>query len=259
MSEAFKKFERKSEKQEKEQRIKIKRSEEYEYLEGVFDKITLLIVYKLLNDEVISELNGVVSTGKESKVFHAKAKDGRDLAVKIYFTGNLEFKKSIRRYIEGDPRFSGVKRKISSLIEEWARKEYINLETYSEAGVRVPKPITVRRNVLVMEFIGKDGISAPLLKEASVDDPQKTYEEIVEYIRRGVLKANLVHGDLSEYNILMLEQEPVIIDVSQAVDISHPLAKELLQRDIKNINRFFRQLGVSVYEEDELLKELINA
>ncbi|MBO3762586.1 MAG: serine protein kinase RIO, partial [Candidatus Brockarchaeota archaeon] len=71
MSEAFKKFERKSEKQEKAQRIKIKRSEEYEYLEGVFDKITLLTIYKLLNDEVFSELNGVISTGKESKVFHA--------------------------------------------------------------------------------------------------------------------------------------------------------------------------------------------
>lgn len=259
MNEVFKKFERKSEKQEKEQRIKIKRSEEYEYLEGVFDKATLLTIYKLLNDEVITELNGVISTGKESKVFHAKAKGGGDLAVKIYLTGNLEFRKSIRRYIEGDPRFSGVKRKISSLIEEWARKEYINLETYSEAGVRVPRPVTVRRNILIMEFIGKDGISAPLLKEAAVSNPQKTYEEIIEYVRRGVSKAKLVHGDLSEYNILMFEQEPVIIDVSQAVDISHPLAAELLRRDIKNINRFFRQFDVSVYEESKLIKELINA
>ncbi|MBO3801394.1 MAG: serine protein kinase RIO [Thermoproteota archaeon] len=259
MSEAFKKFERKSEKQEKAQRIKIKRSEEYEYLEGVFDKITLLTIYKLLNDEVFSELNGVISTGKESKVFHAIAKDGKELAVKIYFTGNLEFKKSIRKYIEGDPRFSGVKRKINSLIEEWARKEYINLESYSEVGVRVPKPVTVRRNVLVMEFIGKDGVSAPLLKEAVIEDPQKIYKKLIEYIRIGFLKAKLVHGDLSEYNILMLEQEPVIIDVSQAVDVSHPLAIEFLQRDIKNINRFFRQFGVSVYEEDKLLKELVNA
>lgn len=257
MSEAFKKFERKSVKQEKEQRLRIKRSEEYDYLEGVFDKQTLLTVYKLLNDGVIDALNGVVSTGKESKVFHA-TKEGKDFAVKIYFTGNLEFKKNIRKYIEGDPRFGEVKRKISSLIEEWARKEYINLEAYHVAGVRVPKPITVRRNVLVMEFIGKAGVSAPLLKEAALEDPQKTYEKIVEYIRKGVSKAELVHGDLSEYNVLLLEQEPVIIDVSQAVEISHPLAVELLVRDIKNINRFFKQFGVDVCEDEKLLKELIN-
>jgi len=258
MSGAIKRFEREFSEKEKKQRIKIKRSEEYEYLNGVFDKPTLLTIYKLLNEGVISELNGVISTGKESKVFHATGKDG-ELAVKIYFTGNLEFKKSIKKYIIGDPRFVRVKGKISSVIEEWAKKEFVNLKTYWDAGVRVPKPFIVRRNVLVMEFIGENGVSAPLIKDVELEDPNTLYEKIVGYIKIGVKRAQLVHGDLSEYNILLFNAEPVIIDVSQAVDINHPLARELLNRDLERINSFFSKFKTTLYDKDSLIKELLES
>jgi RIO kinase 1 len=68
----------------------------------------------------------------------------------------------------------------------------------------------------------------------------------VEGIKK-LYRANLVHGDLSEYNILIKNREPYIIDISQGVPLDHPLAEELLQRDVKNISRFFNKKFDKVY------------
>jgi RIO kinase 1 len=149
-------------------------------------------------------------------------------------------------YIEGDPRFKGVKHDTRSLIFTWARKEYRNLEQATWAKVRVPKPVTVEKNVLLMEFIGKDGKSAPLLRERYPARPEKTYLAILDSLNRLYCKAELVHGDLSEYNIMMWRSHPVLFDVSQSVSVAHPMADSLLRRDLTNVNRFFSRLGVDV-------------
>ncbi len=232
-------------------------SKERATVEEVFDQTTRMIVFDLLNTGVLYEVNGVVSSGKEARVYWGKNKEGKDLAVKIYLTSSAEFKKGMLKYIEGDPRFKNIKRDTRSLIATWAQKEFRNLDESCQAKVRVPKPIIVRSNVLVMEFIGKAGKSAPLLKEISPDNPERVYTVLVTYLKRLYQKAKLVHGDLSEYNIMMWKGLPLIIDMSQSVSIEHPMADFMLRRDIINLNRFFNRLGVNVLSEEDLHKQVV--
>jgi serine/threonine-protein kinase RIO1 len=90
--------------------------------------------------------NGVVSSGKEAKVYWGKTKDGTDLAVKINLTSSAEFKKGILKYIEGDPRFKNIKKDTRSLFSVWAAKEFRNLQEAYDAKVPVPHPIAVKSN-----------------------------------------------------------------------------------------------------------------
>jgi RIO kinase 1 len=226
-------------------------------IEEVFDKATLMVIYQLLNSGVLYEVHGVVNAGKEARVYWGKSKEGKDLAVKIYLTASAEFKKGMLKYIEGDYRFKGVKRDTRSLIFTWAQKEFRNLEQASRAKVRVPKPIAVKNNVVVMEFIGKDGVNAASLKEQAPSDPEKVYEVLLTYVERLYRKADLVHGDLSEYNIMMWKGKPVIFDVAQAVPTSHPMADFFLRRDLSNLNRFFKRLGVNVLSVEEAYEKVV--
>lgn len=225
--------------------------------EEVFDQATLMVIYELLNSDVLYEVHGVVNAGKEARVYWGKNKQGKDLAVKVYLTASAEFRKGMLKYIEGDYRFKGVKRDTRSMIFAWAQKEFRNLEQASRAKVRVPEPIAVKNNVLVMEFIGKDGVNAPSLKEQAPDDPEKVYGVLLTYLERLYRKADLVHGDLSEYNVMMWKGKPVIFDVAQAVPTSHPMAAFFLRRDLTNVNRFFSRLGVKVLSVEEAYNRVV--
>jgi len=226
-------------------------------VEEVFDKATFMVIYQLLNRGILYEVHGVVNAGKEARIYWGKNKEGKDLAVKIYLTASAEFKKGMLKYIEGDYRFKGVKRDTRSLIFTWAQKEFRNLEQASRAKVRVPKPVVVKNNVLVMEFIGKDGVNAASLKEQAPNEPKIVYEILLNYVKLLYRKADLVHGDLSEYNIMMWKGEPVIFDVAQAVPTSHPMAAFFLRRDLANLNRFFKRLGVNVREVEEVYEKVV--
>ena len=232
-------------------------SSERATLEEVFDRATFMVIYELLKSGVLYEVHGVVNAGKEARVYWGKNKEGKDLAVKIYLTASAEFRKGMLKYIEGDYRFKGVKRDTRSLIFTWAQKEYRNLEKASRAKVRVPRPIAVKNNVLVMEFIGKNGVNASSLKEQVPSDPEEVYGVLLTYLKRLYRKAELVHGDLSEYNIMMWNGKPVIFDMAQAVPTSHPMAEFFLRRDIANVNRFFKRLGVKVLSVDEAYKNVV--
>ncbi|MEM2093181.1 MAG: serine protein kinase RIO [Candidatus Bathyarchaeia archaeon] len=249
-----KKLQREEKIYETEQLMKEKRSEEYEVLEEVFDKSTLMLIYDFMNRGVVDRIYGVVNAGKEARVYWGKDKAGKELAIKIYLTVSAEFRKGMLKYIEGDHRFKNVKRDTRSLIFAWAQKEFRNLEQAMAAKVRVPKPITVKNNVLIMEFIGKDGVSAPSLKEQPPENPDRVYRTLITYLKRLYQKAELVHGDISEYNIMMWRGRPVLFDMSQAVPTSHPLADFMLNRDISNINRFFNRLGVDILSADEIYR-----
>lgn len=241
---------------ETEQLMKEKRSEEYEVLEEVFDRSTLMVIYDFLNKGIISEIHGVVKAGKESRVYWGKDKQGNELAIKIYLTISAEFRKGMLKYIEGDPRFKGVRHDTRSLVFAWAQKEFRNLEQATVAKVRVPKPVVVKNNVLIMEFIGKNGVSAPSMKEQPPKNPEKIYKTLLTYLKRLYRKAELVHGDLSEYNVMIWKGRPIIFDVSQAVPLSHPMADFLLHRDLTNLNRFFSRLGVKVPSIEECYKKV---
>jgi RIO kinase 1 len=233
------------------------RSKERATVEEVFDQTTRLVVFDLLNRGVLYEVNGAVSSGKEAKVYWATNKEGKDLAVKIYLTSSAEFKKGMIKYIEGDPRFKSIKRDTRSLMSLWAQKEFRNLREASEAKVRVPKPIAVKSNVVVMEFIGKAGVTAISLKDQPPKEANRVYKLLVTYLVRLYRKAKLVHGDLSEYNIMMWKGRPLIFDMSQSVSIEHPMAKFMLNRDLINLNRYFSRLNVNVTPIEELYKLVV--
>jgi RIO kinase 1 len=216
-----------------------------------------MVVFDLMNSGVFYELNGVISAGKEARVYWGTTKEGTDVAVKIYLTSSAEFKSGMHKYIEGDPRFKDVKHDTRSLIAVWAQKEFRNLREADKAKVRVPKPIAIKSNVVVMEFIGKGGERASTMKEQPPEDPAKVYKVIVTYLKRLYQKAKIVHGDLSEYNMMMWKGKPVVFDVSQSVSTQHPLADFMLKRDLTNVNRFFRRLNVDVIPDEELYKMVV--
>jgi len=226
-------------------------SSERAVLEEVFDQSTLMVIYDFLNKGTIDEIHGVVRSGKESRVYWGKNKQGNELAIKVYLVVSAEFRKGIMKYIEGDPRFKGVKHETRPLIFAWAQKEFKNLEQATAARVRVPRPIAVKNNVLIMEFIGENGVCAPSMKELPPKNPEKIYKTLLTYLRKLYLKAELVHGDISEYNIMIWRSRPVIFDVSQAVPLSHPMADFLLHRDLTNLNKYFSRLGLKVPSVEE--------
>jgi RIO kinase 1 len=247
---------------EREKRIKDK--DLYETVEEVFDHRTLLTIYRLMKKKILSRLNGVVSSGKEARVYLGYDRRGGRLAVKIYYTSTAMFKKGILKYIIGDPRFEGFyPRDTRTLIYTWTRKEYRNLRRMYEEGVSVPRPIACLDNVLVMEWMGEDGRRYPLLSEVygqlTREELVTIRDQIVRELEKIVCRAGLVHGDLSEYNI-MVKPDPsiIIIDVGQAVPLRHPLSIELLRRDISNLRRFFiREAGIDFPDTEELMEGLM--
>lgn len=232
-------------------RVRRKDSDDKKSLDSVFDKQNLLRIYKLFSDGVIDQFEFPISTGKEGVVFSATTPDKGRVAVKIYRTTTSSFR-DMAKYVQGDPRFKGITTNRRKLILAWAAKEYRNLQRLYEAGVRVPKPIAHHQNIVVMEYIGTDDGPARQMRESSIENPEKTSRTILDYMRLSYQQAELVHGDLSEYNILMLGQEPVIIDVGQTVLLDHPMADEFLLRDLTNLARFFRRQGIAIDIEREL-------
>lgn len=242
---------RQLQKYDKESRFLIKRSEDYQVLEEVFDLPTLTTLHHLMNKKIFHYLNGVISAGKEARVYWGVREDGSNVAVKIYLTITAEFRKRLV-YISGDPRFKSVKKDIKSLVYLWARKEYKNLKITYNAGIPCPKPYTVSKNVLVMQFIGNKGISAPLLRE--VDVTSQDYRRILLLMKKMYKDTRLIHADLSEYNIFKFRKKLIFFDFGAAVYNSHPNADEFLIRDINNINRFFERQDVDVFSKEESLK-----
>ncbi|MEJ2271699.1 MAG: serine protein kinase RIO, partial [Candidatus Bathyarchaeota archaeon] len=236
--------------------MKNKRSEDYQVIEEVFDRSTLMVIYDFMNKGVIDEIRGVVNAGKEARVYWGKDPDGLELAIKIYLTSSAEFKRGMIPYIEGDPRFAHVRRDTRSLIYTWAQKEFKNLQRAKDAGVNVPEPLAVEKNVLVMSFIGKDGVRAPLMKETSLEDSEKTLELLLTYLKRLYRKAGLVNADLSEYNVMIWKKRPVIFDVAQSVLIKHPLAKKFIQRDLENLHRYFKRKVSRILSVDQMYERV---
>lgn len=229
-----------------------KESDELEVLEEVFDRFTREGIDKLMRKNVINKIHGVIKAGKEARVYWGEAPNEDELAIKIYYTTTADFRRGMMKYIEGDPRFKKIKRGTHSLIYMWTQKEFKNLQLCERAGMNTPKPITFNKNILVMTFIGSDGIPAPLLREVSLDYPEEFYMDLLSELRLLYTGARLVHGDLSEYNIMIWNKIPVIFDLSQALLVTHPLSDELLQRDISNVNKYFKRLGMDTAENDKL-------
>jgi len=235
-------------------KVKTKDTDELKVVEAVLDDETRTTLFNLRKRKIIDQMTGIISTGKEANVYHAFSPDGNELAVKIYRTSTNIFK-GLQTYIIGDPRFTKIKRDQRSFVYAWAKKEYKNLIRAEKAKVSVPKPIACLKDVVVMEFIGKDSIPYKLLKEVEIEDPQATYKEVIDNIKKLYRKAGLVHADLSEYNMIYTPKI-YFIDISQGVLLEHPYAEIFLYRDIKNITQFFYTWDVKLIEPNKLFKQL---
>ncbi|HXQ93727.1 MAG TPA: serine protein kinase RIO [Thermoplasmata archaeon] len=216
--------------------------EQRKLLDEFFDHATLGAISHLITQGQFEQLDYPISTGKEGGVFRATAPDGYR-AVKVYRIGNAVFKRLPPHALEALKREASTSN-YGRLVTAWTRREHSVLRRMYEAKVRCPQPFGYLRNVLVMDFIGTSGVAAPRLQTVKIEDPQGVHDDLVVQVRRMVKDARLVHGDLSEYNVLAQEGRPVLIDVAQSMEANHPQARALLERDIMNFVRFFRRLGV---------------
>jgi RIO kinase 1 len=253
-TQGFREFEHRLERERDSWRIRRKDSDDRKTYDEVFDRENLMRIYKLFSDGVIDQLDFPISTGKEGNVFRATRSDGTHLALKIYRTSTATFKE-MAKYVLGDPRFKGVTRNRRKLILAWASKEFRNLQRFEDAGIRVPGPVTCHKNLIVMEYIGTESSPAPLMRQVTLEDPEAIARKLLDYVRLAYHEGEIVHGDLSEFNVLMDGGDPVIIDVGQAVLLEHPLAQDMLVRDIGNMARYFRKYDVSI-DVDEELREI---
>ncbi|PSP91664.1 serine protein kinase RIO [Halobacteriales archaeon QH_8_68_33] len=217
-------------------RERIKNTEQFKLEESVFDEATYGALYDLVQDGHIVAFGGPISTGKEANVYTALGPQDTEVA--------------------GDPRFRGIGSDKKKVVLAWVRKEYANLMRAQKAGVRVPRPIAVERNVLVMEYLGTDEGRAKRLSEVDIENPETAFEVVREYTRR-LYSAGLVHGDFSEYNVVFHEGQLVVLDLGQAVTVHHPNSREFLERDCENVAAFFGRQGLEV-DPDDLLAFVVD-
>ena len=232
--------------------------------EQVLDPKTRLILFQMIQKGIVTEIHGIISTGKEANVYHAVSYPEDDsqkeihIAIKVYKTSILVFKDR-EKYVSGEFRFRKGFRSSDnrSMVKMWAEKEMRNLKRIYAGGIPCPEPLYLRRHVLGMNFIGegKKGKAAPRLKDvdfAGLDAKSRwrsVYIDVLAYMRVMLHICKLVHADLSEYNILYFEEKPYIIDVSQSVEGDHPRSLDFLRMDIKNVSDFFRRKGVNVLSD----------
>jgi len=218
---------------------------------NVFDEFTFRTLFKLASQGHFEVLQSPISIGKESNIFSAKKNDVK-IIIKIYRLETCDFNR-MYDYIKYDPRYINVKTQKRKIVFAWTQREFRNLMKAREAGVNVPRPIAFLNNVLCLEFIG-DKEAAPKLKDKPPKNKKIFFNKVVDNIQK-LYKADLVHADLSQFNILNFKEEPVFIDFSQCTLKRNPRAEEFLIRDVRNITNFFNKIGLKVNQE-RVLKQI---
>lgn len=211
-------------------------------------------IQPLVDDGLVDEVISQLMSGKEATVFMVRCGDEIRCA-KVYKEANKRSFKKAAQYQEGRKSRNsrraramekGSKYGRNQQEEAWQNAEVDALYTVAEAGVRVPHPLGCFEGVLLMELITDEaGDVAPRLNDVVMSKEQaiEDHELVMEYIVR-MLCAGIVHGDLSEFNVLVDEYGPVIIDLPQAVDASaNNNAKAMLMRDVSNITHYYGQFA----------------
>lgn len=252
--------------QQKRIQAKLHEEKDRSTAEHAVDKRTRLILLKLINAGTLEQVNGVISIGKEAVVIHAKGGSvtplnqndvlkpvPENIAIKVFKTTMSEFRNR-DKYIADDFRFQDRFKKITTkkLAYLWAEKEMRNLERLQKAQIPAPEVVLLRKNILMMRFIGEvsntggNSASAALKLSEYLIRPEvdfktqvRAYTQTVEIMKKMYHEARLVHADLSEYNLLWHENKVWVIDTAQAVEPQHPKAFEFLYRDCLNICKFF--------------------
>jgi len=224
----------------------------------------------------ITEVLFPIKSGKEATVYCAKAHSDRPekyYALKLYRPLAHRAFRNDAIYQEG--RFGRETREVRAMrtktrkgrmfqFGSWLAHEYATLQILHESGAGVPRPVAAGARGLLLEFIGDGNAPAPMLAAIRLD-PQKA-SQLLERLLTNIailLSCNVVHGDLSAYNVLYWRGRPVIIDLPQAADARvNPNARMLLTRDVANLCRYFAKQGVrrdSCAIADELWARHMNA
>ncbi len=208
-----------------------------------------LALHALVESNVLAHFGKSIGVGKESDVFDALTPDERRVAVKIHRLGRLSF-----RQIKRTRSYSHEKKHISWLYQSRlsATREYEALKTLYPAGIAVPEPIAHNRHVIVMEIF-----EGNLLHDfITLDDPKQVLEKIIDTVRQAY-EIGIIHCDLSEYNILLMDSnEILLIDWPQWCESSHPNADFLLKRDVQNVLNFFRRKFRLNWELEKVLERV---
>ncbi|AEM38668.1 Non-specific serine/threonine protein kinase [Pyrolobus fumarii 1A] len=199
----------------------------------------ILALKSLVDRGIIEALGDKLGVGKESDVYSALAPGGKRVIIKFHKIGRTSFQHVVkfRPYAAERPWASWM-----FVAKLSAEREYRALEELFKVGARVPKPIARSRHAVVIDYV--EGVELYEYREAQ--DPEGMLEKILDTVKKAYLEVGIVHGDLSEYNILVTlteegEEEPLIIDWPQYVEKDHPMAEHLLRRDVEYVVRFFRR------------------
>jgi RIO kinase 1 len=230
---------------------------------------------------IIAEVLRPLRSGKEAQIYLVTAADGGERVAKIYKEADSRTFKHRSDYLEGrkvrnsrDQRAMNKHTSYGRSKDEdaWRSAEVEAIYRLRDAGVRVPEPFHFFDGVLIMELVTDgEGHPAPRLGEVpmSADEARTVFAQLLREVVR-MLCAGVVHGDLSDFNVLMGSDGPVLIDFPQWIDASrNQNAREILIRDVDNLTAFLGRfdptaIGLpygqeiwSIYERSELTPDTV--
>ena len=213
--------------------------------------LDMLALRSLVERGILHALGDKLGVGKESDVYSGLTPSGERVIVKFHRVGRTSFQRvvRVRHYAATKPYASWYE-----LAKIAGQREYHALEELYRVGALVPRPLGYSRHVVVTEFI--EGVELYLYENAA--DPEKMLKDVLDTLRKAYLEVGIVHGDLSEYNVLVAvigdEEKPYIIDWPQYVEREHPAAEQLLRRDVEYIAKFFRKKYKISIDSEKALK-----
>ena len=194
-----------------------------------FDAYDLLALSDFVKRKKVTAFGERIGVGKESVVYEALGET--HLAIKFHRQGRTSFKhiRRLRDHLTDKPKVPWLYAAALAARHEFAIMEKL----YPK--VSIPRPVACSRHALAMEFV-----SGPALNHITLSDPENGLNMILGEVA-AARRQGIIHADLSEFNIMVDESGPKIIDWPQAVEVTHPHAQELLERDLANVLRFFER------------------
>lgn len=219
----------------------------------------------MIEEGMAKKVMGMIGQGKEANVYWMKNHKNKLMAGKMFriHTTNQNFRK-----LSGKTKLMDTGK--LDVATSLCLREFENLQLMYDAGVRVPKPLNRKEFIYTMQFLGNARGPAPLLRDCNLAklqlNPIDILDETLEQLDLIFNKAQMVHGDYSEHNIIMFNDQPWIIDVVQA-DRFHPKyattakirkreAFEILKRDLGSILEYFKKVYRVTYDYKTVLSEL---
>ncbi|WP_228009447.1 RIO1 family regulatory kinase/ATPase domain-containing protein [Fervidicoccus fontis] len=198
--------------------------------------LNMISLSAIVRKGLVTAIGDLTNVGKESEIYEAIGPGNLRLALKFHMVGRRSFKKTerLRSYV--------LEQRTSNWFDESkisAQREYKALDILSKYTKYVSEVVGYNRNLVVMKYV--EGVELYKIKE--LKNPETVFLKILEVIDIAYNKVGIVHGDLSEYNIIIKlpDEIPVLIDWPQYFDKNHPNANSYLKRDIYNVCTFFNK------------------